>query len=89
MLMNLKIWIGKDVISKMIINGDNVYSYHSTEYVKDMGTPERFYAVNDDYANGISEQRNLSHKQKAIFLDRDGTINVYIPFWLIKKSLNL
>ena len=84
-----KYGLEKDVISKMIINGDNVYSYHSTEYVKDMGTPERFYAVNDDYANGISEQRNLSHKQKAIFLDRDGTINVYIPFLVNKEKFEL
>lgn len=84
-----KYGLEKDVISKMITNGDNVYSYHSTEYVKDMGTPERFYAVNDDYANGISEQRNLSHKQKAIFLDRDGTINVYIPFLVNKEEFEL
>lgn len=84
-----KYGLEKDVISKMIINGDNVYSYHSTEYVKDMGTPERFYAVNDDYANGISEQRNLLHKQKAIFLDRDGTINVYIPFLVNKEKFEL
>lgn len=84
-----KYGLEKDVISKMIINGDNVYSYHSTEYVKDMGTPERFYAVNDDYANCISEQRNLSHKQKAIFLDRDGTINVYIPFLVNKEKFEL
>lgn len=84
-----KYGLEKDVISKMIANGDNVYSYHSTEYVKDMGTPERFYAVNNDYDNGISEQRNLSHKQKAIFLDRDGTINVHVPFLVDKEKFEL
>ena len=84
-----KYGLEKDVIAKMIENGDKVLSYHSTEYVKDMGTPERYYSVNADYANGICEQRNLSHKQKAIFLDRDGTINASIPFLVHKEDLQL
>lgn len=84
-----KYGLEKDVISKMIANGDKVYSYHSTEYVKDMGTPERFYQVNDDYQNGLCEKRNLSHKQKAIFLDRDGTINEHIPFLVDKDRFRL
>lgn len=84
-----KYGLEKDVISKMIASGDRVFSYHSTEYVKDMGTPERYYSVNADYANGLCEHRNLSHKQKAIFLDRDGTINVHIPFLVNKDEFEL
>lgn len=84
-----KCGLEKDVIAKMITSGDKVYSYHSTEYVKDMGTPERYYSVNDDYSNGLCEHRNLSHKQKAIFLDRDGTINVHIPFLVNKDEFEL
>lgn len=84
-----KYGLEKDVIRKMIENGDKVYSYHSTEYVKDMGTPERFYQVNEDYQNGLCEARNLSNKQKAIFLDRDGTINEHIPFLVDKDKFRL
>lgn len=84
-----KYGLEKDVIKKMIETGDKVYSYHSTEYVKDMGTPERYYSVNDDYRNGLCEARNLSNKQKAIFLDRDGTINEHIPFLVDKNRFNL
>lgn len=84
-----KYGLEKDVIRKMIENGDKVYSYHSTEYVKDMGTPERFYQVNEDYQNGLCEARNLSNKQKAIFLDRDGTINEHIPFLVDKERFRL
>ena len=84
-----KYGLEKDVISKMILNHDRVFSYHSTEYVKDMGTPDRFYAVNKDYSNGLCEHRNLSHKQKAIFLDRDGTINEYVPFLSQKENFKL
>lgn len=50
------------------------------EYVKDMGTPERFYQVERDFINGIIKDKNLRNKQKAIFLDRDGTINHYVGF---------
>lgn len=70
----VKMGIEKDVISQFI-DSRKIYSYHSTEYVKDMGTPERYEAVNNDYATGIPEARNLKNKQKCIFLDRDGTIN--------------
>ena len=45
-----------------------------------MGTPERYQKVQDDYDAGIPFTRNLENKQKAIFLDRDGTINKYVGF---------
>lgn len=57
-----------------------MYCYDSPEYVKDMGTPERFHQVEADFKSGIVEAKNLHHKQKAIFLDRDGTINKYVGF---------
>ena len=75
-----KMGLEKDIIATMINDGLKVFSYHSTEYVKDMGTPERYYSVNSDYESGICFKRNLANKQKAIFLDRDGTINELIPF---------
>ncbi len=83
-----KYGLEKDVIAKMI-GKDKVYSYHSTEYVKDMGTPERYESVNNDYACGLCSRRNLANKQKAIFLDRDGTINVYKGFLTKKEDLEL
>ena len=45
-----------------------------------MGTPDRYEAVCLDFKNGIVKRKNLKHKQKAIFLDRDGTINKYVGF---------
>ena len=57
-----------------------MYCYDSPEYVKDMGTPERYYAVCKDFKEGRVQSKNLSNKQKAIFLDRDGTINKYVGF---------
>ena len=36
--------------------------------------------VSSDFISGRIHARNLKHKQKAIFLDRDGTINKYVGF---------
>lgn len=83
-----KLSIEKDVILKFVDKG-RVYSYHSTEYAKDMGTPERYYAVNKDYRNKIPEIRNLKNKQKCIFLDRDGTINEFQGLVCNKNDLRL
>jgi mannose-1-phosphate guanylyltransferase/phosphomannomutase len=41
-----------------------------------MGTPDRLEHVNADYLSGKIEARNFNHKQRAIFLDRDGVLNV-------------
>jgi len=65
---------------KPLANTGKMYVYDSPEYVKDMGTPDRYYSVCEDFENGIVQKRNLRNKQKAIFLDRDGTINKYVGF---------
>ena len=57
-----------------------MFAYDSPEYVKDMGTPERYEQVCRDFRTGVVAAKNLSYKQKAIFLDRDGTINRYVGF---------
>lgn len=67
-------------ILKPLCGSNMMFCYDSPEYVKDMGTPERFHQVEADYENGIVQAKNLTNKQKAIFLDRDGTINKYVGF---------
>lgn len=65
---------------KPLANTGKMFVYDSPEYVKDMGTPDRYYSVCEDVKKGIVKRRNLCNKQKAIFLDRDGTINKYVGF---------
>ena len=72
-----------------IINTERIYAYESTEYVKDMGTPERYEKIKKDFELGIISQKNLNKKQKAIFLDRDGTVNVYKGFITKKEQIEL
>ena len=65
---------------KPLAGTGKMFCYDSPEYVKDMGTPERYYAVCEDYKAGRVSGKNLQNKQKAVFLDRDGTINKYVGF---------
>ncbi|MCR5370363.1 MAG: HAD-IIIA family hydrolase [Clostridium sp.] len=67
-------------ILKPLCGTGRMFCYDSPEYVKDMGTPERFHAVSRDFAAGLVRAKNLKNRQKAIFLDRDGTINRYVGF---------
>lgn len=65
---------------KPLAGAGKMFCYDSPEYVKDMGTPDRYESVCRDFAAGRVQAKNLKNKQKAIFLDRDGTINKYVGF---------
>lgn len=67
-------------ILKPLCGTGKMFCYDSPEYVKDMGTPERYKAVCRDFINGVVAAKNLRHPQRAVFLDRDGTINKYVGF---------
>ena len=74
-----KIDLDRDVLKPCISSG-RIFAYDTPEYIKDMGTPDRYYEVEKDLQTGKVKARNLKNKQKAIFLDRDGTINKYVGF---------
>lgn len=69
-----KVDLDRDVLKPGISTG-RIYAYKSPEYIKDMGTPDRFYEAEADVKSGKVRARNLSRRQRAVFLDRDGTIN--------------
>ncbi len=71
--------LDRDLLKPRIRSGE-VYAYRSPEYVKDMGTPERIAQVEKDLRSGLVARKNLCRKQRAVFLDRDGTINKYVGF---------
>lgn len=70
----VKSHIEKDVLPRCLRDGLNLYGYLSFEYIKDMGTPDRYEAVCQDMQRGTVAQRNRQNPRPAIFLDRDGTI---------------
>lgn len=71
-----KVDLEKEVLSPLCRKNAAVYAYASPEYVKDVGTVERIRAAEQELERGYVAARNLTHKQKAVFLDRDGTLNV-------------
>lgn len=83
-----KIDLDRDILKPLCATG-KMFCYDSPEYVKDMGIPERYYSVCDDFKRGVVQAKNLKNKQKAIFLDRDGTINKYVGFLRDVKELTL
>ena len=66
----------KDILANQVKLGANIYAYHTPEYVKDVGTVDRINATVEELKSGLIQSKNLKNKQRAIFLDRDGTINV-------------
>lgn len=75
----VKVDLDREILKPLCGTGQ-MYCYESPEYVKDMGTPDRYEAVCRDFAEGRVRAKNLKQKQKAVFLDRDGTINKYVGF---------
>ncbi|MBQ2315110.1 MAG: HAD-IIIA family hydrolase [Treponema sp.] len=69
-----KIDLDRDVL-KPAVAGGGIYAYDTSEYIKDMGTPDRYRAAEEDIRSGIVAAKNLSCRQRAVFLDRDGTLN--------------
>lgn len=74
-----KIDLDRDLLRPLAATGA-MYVYDSPEYVKDMGTPERYQQVCQDFSNGLIDRKCLRNKQRAVFLDRDGTLNKYVGF---------
>lgn len=65
---------GKDIFPK-ITDKIRMFGYNTSEYLKDMGTPERLKKVTFDLESGRIKRKSYEFPQKAIFLDRDGVIN--------------
>lgn len=68
--------VAKDLFPKIIDSGEEILSYKTFEYIKDMGTPERLAKVQADFQKNIPKNLNFSQNRKVVFLDRDGTINI-------------
>lgn len=83
-----KLDLDREVLKPLIPSG-RVYVYRTPEYVKDMGTPERIAQVEQDLKSGLIERKNLNRKQRAVFLDRDGTINKYVGFLRTPEEFEL
>jgi histidinol-phosphate phosphatase family protein len=66
---------GKDLFPAMLRAGQRLLGYNTPEYIKDIGTPERYDRVSAEYASEVIARSSLETPQPAVFLDRDGTLN--------------
>lgn len=80
--------LDRDILRRLIPDR-KLAAYDSPEYVRDMGTPERYQMVTKDIESGLVHAKNLKNKQKAVFLDRDGTINLYKGFIKDHRDMEL
>jgi len=65
---------GKDIFPAMVRGGAMLLGYNSPEFIKDIGTPARYDRVCAQFANGTIARSSLATPQRAVFLDRDGTL---------------
>jgi histidinol-phosphate phosphatase family protein len=65
---------GKDVFPAMVRSGAKLLGYNTPEYIKDIGTPERYDRICAEYDSGVVRRGSLAVPQRAVFLDRDGTL---------------
>jgi len=67
--------IAKDYLPFLIKKKVRIIGYKSVEYIKDMGTPYRQKKVENDIVSELPLKLSDKVRRKAIFIDRDGTIN--------------
>lgn len=65
---------GKDLFPAMLGRGAGLLGYNSPEYIKDIGTPQRYDRICSEFASGVIARSSFATPQRAVFLDRDGTL---------------
>ena len=70
--------LAKNTFPALLAAGKNLYGYKTVEYIKDMGTPERLDKVEQDINAGLPEKLSGRNSREAVFLDRDGTLNLEV-----------
>ena len=68
--------IAKHAIPFWINNGHRIFAFRGDGYIKDMGTPERLAKVESELQCGMAALKSGRISRPAVFLDRDGTINI-------------
>jgi histidinol-phosphate phosphatase family protein len=65
---------GKNLFPVLLNRGEVLLGYSSPEYIKDIGTPQRYDRVCAEFSSGTIARSSLATPQRAVFLDRDGTL---------------
>lgn len=87
--INKKSDFGKHIFPTCLNSELNLYGYVSAEYIKDMGTPDRYEKVSEDVRSGKVAGMNNNYPKRAIFLDRDGVITEEVDLLSNPSQLNI
>jgi len=76
-------WVGrldvgdfaKDLFPAMLSEGARLKGHVSFEYIKDIGTPARLDLAERHVRSGLVSRARRDRRQRAVFIDRDGTLN--------------
>lgn len=79
----------KDLFPAMVAAGARLKGYTSFEYIKDIGTPTRLDKAERHLRSGVVERARRRYPQKAVFVDRDGTINLLRDYVRTPEDLEL
>ena len=69
--------------------GLKLYGYVSPEYIKDMGTPDRYEKVCNDLSSGKVARLNRKYSRGAFFIDRDGVVSKEVNLLSKPEQLEL
>jgi len=76
-----------DVAPAILHGCEEIFGYRSVGYIRDIGTPARLAAVNEDFSSGLVHGRDSG--RPAIFLDRDGVIVKHVDLLNRPEQLEL
>ena len=74
--LSLPLDFGKDLFPAMLRAGRSLHAYNSPEYIKDIGTPERYDRVCAEHALGVVQRSSLATPQRAVFLDHVNALDI-------------
>jgi histidinol-phosphate phosphatase family protein len=81
--------LARDVFPRLLARGARLRGYRSPEYIKDMGTPERYARGVADFESGRLTRSSLDAPRPAVLLDRDGTLNRHVGYVRHPQELEL
>jgi histidinol-phosphate phosphatase family protein len=76
--VDVKSDLAKHTFPALLKRGRILRAYISPEYIKDMGTPDRLDKVERDIIEGLPERLSGRSPRSAVFVDRDGTLNIEV-----------
>jgi D,D-heptose 1,7-bisphosphate phosphatase len=80
---------GRDVLPALVRDGGRLRGYRTTEFLHDVGTPDRLHHVTQDYLQGKIARLNRRHRRRAVFLDRDGVVVRHVDHLSRAEDLEL